>query len=99
MQGLSESIDVPGKGTVQWIVDLDNGKLKTIETQVYYIPHGTQHLLSPQDYFQQKTQGHDVVESDHIQLHWTSGDVLTIPSDPVNNLLIVKAMNRKEQKQ
>ena len=33
-------------------------------------------------------QGHAIVNCNHVQLQWTTEDTLTVPFDPVSNLLI-----------
>jgi len=81
MQGLAESLEVMGQGTVQWIVDLDDGKPITIETQAYYVPSMSLRLLSPQDYFHQLQNGYAIINPNNIQLHWSTDQVLTVPFD------------------
>ena len=48
---LSKSLNILGRGTVQWFVDLNNSKPKAIKTQAYYVPSVSQCLLSTQYYF------------------------------------------------
>jgi len=97
MQGLAEHLDIMGHGTIQWIVNLDNGKPITITTQAYNVPSITICLLSPQDYFHQLHTGHAIINPKNIQLFWLPEQILTVPFDVTNNLPITKVIRRKEQ--
>ena len=51
MKALTETLDVAGRGTIQWIFNDDAGQVTIIQTEVYYVPDMTMQLLSPQAYF------------------------------------------------
>jgi len=99
MEGLTKTLDIAGKGTIQWIINDDTGKAMIIKTEAYYVPSMSMQLLSPQAYFCHIQQGHVIVQPDHVQLHWSPEKVLTVPCDPIHNLPVVQATQKREQQQ
>ena len=53
MRGLSESIQVEGKGTVEWPTQDFFGRVALVRTKAYLVPKGNIRLFSPQAYFRE----------------------------------------------
>jgi hypothetical protein len=94
MQGIGNTIEVQGHGTIQWTVIDDDGKPQQIRTQGLYVPAMKFRLFSPQAYVKEPNSNCDGfrLNKDTASLSWNGGkSKFTIKYDVNSSLPIFRA--------
>jgi hypothetical protein len=85
LKGLSDTTEVIGEGTVNWLVRDMFGNKRKIRTPAYFVPEASIHLFSPQTYFKEKKAGSLHITHDQTTLTLKDGSQLDFPYEE-NNL-------------
>jgi len=100
LTGVSGTLEIKGEGAIQFQVIMDDGNVKEITTQAYWIPEMKCHLFSPQSFFEEN--GEDSTEDYKFMVGRGSccfkfgeglDNQLTLHMDPSTKLHQFKAYN------
>jgi hypothetical protein len=98
MQGIAETVEIRGRGTIEWTVIDDSGTSRVIRTPGYYLPDTHVRLFSPQAYMRDPTSSCDEfrLSAHAATLVWNSVSglhthTLTIPYDDTTTLPRMRA--------
>ena len=94
MQGVGNTIEIKGHGTIKWTVINNDGEAQVIRTHGFYVPGMKFRLFSPQAYMQEKGSACDEfsVKKDTATLVWRGGkSKLTVNYDVGTALPIFQA--------
>ena len=96
MTGIAHGLTVEGIGLICWHILDDQGVLRMIEAEGYYLPALRTHLMSPQAYFC-KHGGHMLIDGEQCTFQWKNGGTITIRYDWCLLLPIACGFNSAEQ--
>jgi len=80
------TLNVVGKGVVEWTIRDVFGTVRTIRTAAYYVPAASICLFSPQQYFSETSPGSLLLTHRHAKLVLRDGTDLEFPYNAGSNL-------------
>ena len=94
MQGIGNTIEVQGHGTIQWTIIDDDGKPQQLRTKGLYVPAMKFRLFSPQAYVKEQHSNCDgfSLNKEAASLSWNGGtSKFTIKYDRTTSLPVFRA--------